>query len=230
METFTIKDLPNTERPYERFNLMGVGFLSNSELLAIILRTGSKDRNVLDLAREVLKLCDDGNDLSALMNLSKTALLKIKGIGNVKAAQLLCIGELSKRIATSKARARLKFDNPKSIADYYMENMRYLEQENFVLVMLDAKSKLICDKHISIGSISSTIVSPREIFKEALRCNAVSIVVLHNHPSGDSRPSNEDVNVTRRLFELGNALGIGLVDHIVIGNGEYYSFKEKGIL
>ena len=230
METFTIKDLPGTERPYERFNLVGVNLLSDSELLAIILRTGSKDKNVLDLAREVLKLCDDGNDLSALINLSKNSLLKIKGIGDVKAAQLLCIGEISKRIAASRAKTRLKFDNPKTVADYYMEKMRHLEQENFVSVMLDAKSKMICDRCISIGSISSTIVSPREIFREALKFNAVSILVLHNHPSGDSRPSDQDLNVTRRLCELGNLLGIKLVDHIVIGDGEYYSFKEKGIL
>ncbi len=230
METSTIKDLPDTERPYERFNLVGVNLLSDSELLAIILRTGSKDKNVLDLAREVLKLCDGGNDLSALINLSKSSLLKIKGIGNVKAAQLLCIGELSKRIAASKAKTRLKFDNSRSVSEYYMEKMRHLEQENFVLVMLDAKSRMICDKHISIGSISSAIVSPRDIFREALKYNAVSILVLHNHPSGDSRPSDEDLNVTRRLCELGKFLGIRLVDHIVIGNGEYYSFKEKGIL
>lgn len=230
MDTITIKDLPITERPYERFNMLGVSLLSNSELLAIILRTGSRDKNALDLAREVLKLCNNGEDISALVNLSRSSLLELKGIGGVKAAQILCIGELAKRISASRAKARLKFDNPATIADYYMEEMRHLEKETFVLVMLDAKSRMICDKCISTGTITSTIVSPREVFKEALKYNTVSMVVLHNHPSGDPKPSNDDVEVTMRIYELGNMMGLRLVDHIVIGNGEYFSFKEKGII
>lgn len=230
MKQLNIKSIPNTQRPYEKCEKFGVSALSDSELIAVILRSGSKDNDVLSLSNDVLKLCDEGKNISRLLNLSEADLRTIHGIGKVKARQLVCIGELTKRIALSKAEKNLSFSRAETVADYYMEKLRYLQQEHFVLCMLDAKNRLIKDKVISIGTVTSTVISPRDIFKEALKHNAVRIIVLHNHPSGDPAPSPEDIEVTNRLVKIGELLSLPVLDHIIIGDKEYCSFKEKGII
>lgn len=225
-----IKNIPDNQRPFEKYQRSGASSLSDSELLAMILRTGSKDHDILSVSNDIIKLCDEGKNLSSLIRLCEQDLRSVKGVGRIKAAQLICIGELAKRIAWSKAERLLSFTDPGTIAEYYMERLRYLQQEHIVISMLDSKNRLIKDKVISIGSVNATLASPREIFKEALKYNAVSIVVLHNHPSGDSAPSKEDVEITDRLAKVGSLLNLKVLDHIIIGDREYYSFKEKGII
>lgn len=230
MEQLNIRELPDLEKPYEKCKKFGATALSDSELIAVLLRTGTKDHDVLSLSNDIIRLCDNGNNLSKIVHFTENELCKIKGIGKIKAIQIVCMGELAKRISLSKAQKSLSFCNAHTIANYYMERLRHLQQEHFVVAMLDSKNRLIKDKVISIGSVNATIVSPRDIFKEALKYNAVSIIVLHNHPSGDSTPSSEDFDVTHRLVRAGNLLSLQVLDHIVIGDREYYSFKEKGII
>lgn len=230
MKQLNMKHIPDTQRPYEKCEKLGVSALSDSELIAVILRTGSKDNDVLSLSNDVLRLCDDGKNISRLLNLSEADLIALNGIGKVKARQIICIGELARRIALSKAEKNLSFSNAETIAEYYMEKLRYLQQEHFILCMLDAKNRLIKDRIMSIGTVTSTIISPRDIFKEALKYNAVRIIVLHNHPSGDPTPSSEDIEATNRLIKAGELLNLPVLDHIIIGDKEYCSLKEKGII
>ncbi len=225
-----IKELPSDERPYEKCRQSGPGALSDAELLAVILRTGSKGMSSLSLARKLIQSeqCKDG--IQGICNFTLKELMKLKGIGIVKGIQILCVGELSRRIAKSTARQKLSFTSPQSIADYYMEDLRHEKQEKIVLVLLDTRGNLINDKHIFSGSVSASLVSPREIFLEALKQEAVSVVLLHNHPSGDPTPSQEDMVLTSRLAQCGKLLNIPLTDHIIIGDRKYISFREKNLL
>lgn len=225
-----IKDLPVNERPYERCLINGPEYLTDSELLAVILRTGTKGISAYDLSAELLKGADGKENLLSILHLSKEQLLKIKGIGKVKAVQIMCIGELAKRIASASAKSGIKFRKPCTIADYYMEQMRHLEQEQLVVMYFDTKCRLIKDKILTTGTINQSLISSREIFVEALKCNAVNIVLVHNHPSGDCVPSREDCKVTKKIQEAGKLIGINLIDHIIIGDRKYTSLKEAGIL
>lgn len=225
-----IKDIPVNERPYERCLANGPEYLTDSELLAVILRTGTKGISAYDLSSELLKGPDNKENLLSILHLSKEQLLKIKGIGKVKAVQIMCIGELSKRIATIGAKSGIRFKNPATIADYYMEQMRHLEQEQLVVMYFDTKCSLIKDKILTTGTINQSLISSREIFVEALKCNAVNIVLVHNHPSGNCVPSRDDCKVTKKIQEAGKLIGINLIDHIIIGDRKYTSLKESGIL
>lgn len=225
-----IKDVPVNERPYEKCFINGPEFLTDCELLSVILRTGTKGISAYDLSTELIKGSDGKDNLLSILHLSKEQLLKIKGIGKVKAVQIMCIGELAKRISVSRARNGIKFGKPASIANYYMEQMRHLEQEQLVVMYFDTKCRLIKDKVLTTGTINQSLISPREIFVEALRCNAVNIVLVHNHPSGDCVPSREDCSVTKKIKEAGKLIGINLIDHIIIGDRKYTSLKEAGIL
>lgn len=225
-----IKDIPVNERPYERCLANGPEYLTDSELLAVILRTGTKGISAYDLSSELLKGPDNKENLLSILHLSKEQLLKIKGIGKVKAVQIMCIGELSKRIATIGAKSGIRFKNPATIADYYMEQMRRLEQEQLVVMYFDTKCSLIKDKILTTGTINQSLISSREIFVEALKCNAVNIVLVHNHPSGNCVPSRDDCKVTKKIQEAGKLIGINLIDHIIIGDRKYTSLKESGIL
>jgi DNA repair protein RadC len=157
-------------------------------------------------------------------------LLQVKGIGKVKAVQILCLSELSKRLSKATAQPGLSFTTPSTIAKYYMEDMRHGSHESMKLLLLNTKTRLIGETDISKGTINSAVVSPRELFVEALQKNAVSIILLHNHPSGDPSPSKEDVLITRRIRDAGQLIGVELLDHIIIGNNCYTSMKEKGLL
>jgi DNA repair protein RadC len=227
LDSLKILDLPQNERPREKLLRYGAQTLSNSELLAVILRSGTAGENILNLCNRILK---ESNGLNGLLNVNQEQLLNIKGIKEGKATQLLAVAELSKRFRSYMSGEEIKITSPKDIAFYLMEDMRYLEQEELRVILLNTKNIVIGVKISTRGTINSSLVHPREVFKEAIRQNAASIIICHNHPSGDPAPSSEDINITNRLKECGKLVGIELVDHVIIGNGNYLSLKEKGIL
>lgn len=226
-DTMRLKDLPQNERPRERLLKYGPEVLSNSELLAIVLRTGTVKENVMNLSNRVL--CESGG-INGLLSLLPEEIMNLKGIGSAKASQIAAIGELSKRLKAFRSGEQFKISEPKDAASLVMEEMRYLKEEHLKVIMLNTKNIVIGSKDVSVGSLNSSIVHPREIFLEAIKKSSAAIVICHNHPSGDPTPSPEDINVTKRIKECGKLLGIELLDHIVIGNGIYISLKEKNVL
>lgn len=225
--TMTMKELPNEVRPYERCLKNGPECLNDAELLAVILRTGCVGESCTALAARILH---KSGGLAGLFHVSAAELLKMRGIGKVKMVQIQCIAELSRRMAASMREKKVNMREPASVAEYYMEDMRHRNQEVLKLIMLDTKSRLIRDRDISKGTVNASLISPREIFMEALRNGAVFIILMHNHPSGDPSPSPEDIRVTSRVAQAGMMLGISLVDHIIIGEKSYVSLKEQGML
>lgn len=221
----TVKELPDSERPYEKFQNFGVESLSDAELLAVIIRSGTQGRKSIEVSQDFLRMGQ--KNLLNLYEVSFEDMKRIHGIGPVKAIQLKCIAELSKRIAVTRYGERICLDNPRSIADYYMEPMRHEKQEKSVVLFFDTKCRLLEDVILSVGSATCAFVSPREIFLAALKYHAVQIVLLHNHPSGFPEPSAEDDAVTKRVAESGMLIGIPLVDHIIVGDGAYYSYRER---
>lgn len=222
----SIKDMP-----YEKFVLYGPSSLSESELLAIILRTGTREASAVDIASKVLALGRYPKEgLLGLYDLSLEELCSIKGVGEVKAIKLKALTELSMRMHRACAKQRFIATDPSSVADYYMEELRHLDNENVYLVGLDSKSGILFESRLSEGSVNMSLISPRNVFIEALSKRAVFIILLHNHPSGDPTPSRSDREFTRSIEKLGDMLEIRLLDHIVIGDNRYYSFKEEGDL
>ena len=229
-EYLTTKELPESERPYEKCERFGAGSLSDAELLAVIIRSGARRERSCDLAARILGLSDIRPGLKGLNYLTRSDLLKLKGIGRVKAVQLLCVVELARRMARAKGEELMKFASPDAVAACYMEELRHLTREESVVLFLDAKNRRLSDMVIATGTVNASIMSPREIFLNALERGAVGIILIHNHPSGDPEPSSEDIAVTRRIRDAGNLIGIRLMDHIIIGDNIYISFKEKGLL
>ena len=225
----TIREMPRDERPYEKCSRLGAEHLSDVELLAVLLRTGTRGENALELAGRILYHAG-GIGILGIHQFNAERLKQIKGIGNVKAIQISCISELAKRLAKASYQDTVCFTDPKTIAQYYMEDLRHANQEQMKLLLLNTKSRLIGETDISKGTVNSAVISPRELFVEALQKNAVSIVLLHNHPSGDPTPSKEDVLITRRIQEAGRLIGVELLDHIVIGDNCYVSLREKGLV
>ena len=222
---------PVRMRPYEKFTQFGVESLTESELLAVILRTGSREEDVETLASHILQLAGYGEQgLSGLHHISMEELLRIKGIGRVKAIQLKCVMELCTRMARSRASRTLSFNRSGTVAAYYMETLRHRSRECVLLLMLDTKGQMIKELELSRGTVKSSLLSPGEVFVEALKAGAVNIILLHNHPSGDPSPSGEDMAVTEHISQIGNMLDIPLIDHIIIGDNRYVSFKEQGYL
>lgn len=224
-EFLKMKDFPREERPRERFMNFGPESLSNQELLAILLRTGTKEESVLQLANRIL-IHFDG--LRMLKGATLSELTSIKGIGKAKAIQILSAIELGNRISNSSFEDRYVIRSPEDGAKYVMNDMRFLTQEHFVCIYLNTKNQVLHKKTVFIGSLNASIVHPREVFKEALRHSAASVICFHNHPSGDPGPSKEDIEVTRRLVEAGKIIGIELLDHLIIGENKFVSLKEKG--
>lgn len=224
----TIKDLPDSEKPYEKFLKYGPKSLSDAELLAVIIKSGTNGLKSVDVASNFLN--QKNRNLLNLYDVSLEEMQKMRGIGKVKAIQLKCIAELSNRITDARYIKRVSLRDAHSVAAYYMEKLRHETQEQLILCMFDSKCKLLADEVISKGSVSSSIVPPREIFIAALRKCAVHIILLHNHPSGISAPSREDDEATRRIAECGQMIGIPLSDHIIIGDHNYYSYRESGLL
>lgn len=231
MDKIMMRDIPHNDRPYEKCLRMGPEGLSDGELLSIIIRTGSQDENSLILADKILSLNYPEDGILGLLHLSLQELMQIRGIGKVKGIQLLCVGELSKRIWKREAVRKITvFDEPNAIVNYFMEDMRHMEQEQLHVMFLNTKNVLIRDVLLSKGTVNASLVSPREIFIQALRHHAVSIIMVHNHPSGDPAPSQEDCRLTKRVKEAGELIGIQLLDHIVIGDNSYCSFRKEGML
>lgn len=219
-----MKQLPDSEKPYEKFLESGVSALSDAELLAVVIRSGAQGRRSIEVAQDLLM--QGGHNLLNLYDLSLEDMQKIHGIGKVKAIQLKCVAELSRRIAKTHYQDKLRLNMPHTIAGYYMEQMRHEKQEHLIALFFDSKCRLLSDVTISVGSATATCMSPREIFYMALRSNAVQIVLLHNHPSGDPTPSAEDDEVTELMKEGGKLLQIPLVDHVILGDMVYYSYRE----
>lgn len=220
----------NIDRPYEKFMAFGPAYLTDAELLAIIIRTGTKGEDALEIAKRILSLGGNRDGLLGLHHLTLNQLLSVHGIGEVKAVRLKCIAELSSRIAETRALQRIQFERPQLVAEYYMEQMRHLEYEKIICIMLDNKVRMISEQTISTGTVNKSILSARDIFMKALEQHAVYIMLLHNHPSGDPTPSGEDVTATKQIRAAGNMLQIPLLDHIVIGDGRYISMVEQGML
>ncbi len=226
----TMKELPKSEQPYEKFLAVGEENLSDAELLAILIRSGTQGMSAISVANHVISAGTKEQGLLNLQLMSYQELQSIPGIGQVKAIQLKCLGELSKRIAKTNRRLSLNFTIPKTVAEYYMEEYRLKQQEHLLLIMVNTKGGLIGEKVIFKGTVNGSLVSPREVFIEALQRQAVYIILLHNHPSGDPSPSGEDISLTRRMQEAGNLIDIQLLDHIIIGEHKYFSFAEKDLL
>lgn len=224
---YTIKDLPISERPREKLYSYGVQSLSNAELLAIIIRTGHQEDTAVDVAQRILNL--DNKGLPFLTGVKLEQLTEIKGIGKCKAAQILAAIEIGKRINRWRADDKVRITSPMVIANLVMDEMRYLDKEHFNVALLDTKNQVLSIENISIGTLNASIVHPRDAFSIAIKKNANAIILLHNHPSGDPQPSNEDINITHRLSDVGNLVGIKVLDHIIIGDNRYVSFKEKNL-
>ena len=226
----TMKGLPISERPYEKVLEKGPVSLSDAELLSVILRSGTKNIPVRDMAEEILNA---GNPpgLAGLLHGTVEDYKEIRGVGEVKAIQLACIGELSARIWKAAASEKtIVFDAPSKVAAFYMEEMRHLEQENLKLLLLNTKNILLRDITVSRGTVNASCATPREIYIEALRFRACGIILLHNHPSGDPEPSRSDRLLTCRIREAGEVVGITLIDHLIIGDRRYLSFRREKLI
>ncbi|CAN7303131.1 DNA repair protein RadC [Bacillus sp. MCCB 382] len=222
-----IRDFPQDERPRERMIQSGAASLSNQELLAILLRTGTKSESVLQLSNRLLNQFDG---LNLLKDASLEEITKTKGIGLAKAVQIMAAVEFGRRISNLAFDDRYSIRSPEDGANYVMNDMRFLAQEHFVCLYLNTKNQVLHKQTIFIGSLNASIVHPREVFKEAFRRSAASIICIHNHPSGDPTPSREDIEVTKRLVECGRIIGIDILDHLIIGEKKFISLKEKGYL
>lgn len=213
--------------PYEVVKEYGAEALADDELLAVFIRTGTKDENAVGVANRILDSFPE-RSLLGLCHIPWKELMKIPGIGEVKAIRLKCLAELARRISRTEAKKGLRFDQPATVWQYYKESMRHEERERVLLVMLDQKLQLISDAVLSIGTVRESVLSPRELFLTALREKAVQILLVHNHPSGDSSPSRADLEITERVRMLGAMMEIPLVDHIIIGDKTYCSLRESG--
>lgn len=223
----TLRDIPREDRPRERMLQFGARILSNSELVAILLRTGTVAESAVGLAQRVLK---EAGGLRGLVNMSTEQMIRVKGIGYAKALQLQAAIELGKRLAQSELDPALIVRSPQDVARYVMEDLRYLQKEHFVCLFLNTKNHVIAQETLSIGSLNASIVHPREVFRAAIERGSASIICIHNHPSGDPTPSPEDVDMTHRLVEAGHVIGIEVLDHLIIGDQKFVSLKEQGLM
>lgn len=222
----SIKSLPCEERPRERLERYGAEYLSNTELLAILLRTGSKELSALDLAEVLLA------KFRTLKNLSMAGineLCSLKGMGSSKAVQILAGFELGRRLYTEKTEAQTSIKSPQDVANLVMTSLRFLKYEKFLAVHLNTKNRVLSIETISMGTLDSSLVHPRELFKMAVKNSSAALIIVHNHPSGDPYPSKEDLDLTRRLKEGGELLGIQVLDHVIIGDNKYISLREEGL-
>jgi DNA repair protein RadC len=222
-----IRDLPRDQRPRERLASFGVSSLSDTELLAILLRVGSAKESVIRLAERLLS---HFGSLKGLAQASADDLQETKGIGEAKACELLAALEIGKRLAAFTDAPRPTIRCPQDIYQLVGTEMRFLSQEQFRTLSLDTKGGVIRSRTVTQGSLNASIVEAREVFREAIACNAASLIAIHNHPSGDPTPSQEDVSLTKRLVTAGDIIGITVLDHLVIGDGKWISLKERGLM
>lgn len=225
------KNIGNENMPYEKFIRFGPDALTEGELLAIILRTGTHTRSALEIAEEILSLSDSPRTgLLGLYDVPLERLMQIKGVGEVKAVKIKCIAELAMRINITNAKSGLIISKPETIANYFMEKLRHQRKECVILACLDGKGQILKEILLSSGSVNMSLISPREVFLEALRNDAVNVILIHNHPSGDPSPSEADIQSTKRVFDMGQLLDVLLLDHIIIGDNCYFSFREYGFI
>ena len=223
----TIRELPESERPRERLHAQGAAALSTAELVAILIRVGNGERSAVSLGEFLLA---HFGSIKGVACAPLEELARVKGIGDAKAAQIKAAIEFGNRLALFTEDARPSIGGPRDVANLLMPDLRYQKKEHLKSLLLDTKNKVLAIKTVSVGDLSSSIVHPREVFKDAVVASAASVIVAHNHPSGDPTPSAEDVAVTKRLMGAGEILGIDLLDHIVVGDGAFVSLKEKGLI
>lgn len=223
-----IKELPKDERPREKLLCLGAGGLSNRELLAILIGSGTRRTSAAELADKLLAMDEGG--ITYFSHCLPEDFCRIRGIGIAKSCQLAAAIELGKRIATTPASKKIKTDMPAQVAELFMEEMRHLRKEIFSILMLTTKNQIICIEKIAVGCLNSAVVHPREVFANAVKRGAASVILVHNHPSGDPSPSREDLELTSRLVDAGAILGISVKDHLIIGDGVYISMKQQCII
>lgn len=226
MQEYKLLDLPETERPRERLIKHGAENLSSAELLAILLRTGTKSNSILNLANMLLRKYN----LKQLSQASLPELMSIQGIKKAKACQLLACFEIASRLASFSDTPKPKIKTSSDVYALVSPKLRSLKKECFTALYLDMKNQLLREDTISIGSLSANIVHPREVFKGAILESAAAVILAHNHPSGDASPSNDDVELTKRLLSAGEIIGIKVLDHIIVGDGQFVSLKERGLM
>lgn len=220
-----IKELPLTERPYEKLEIYGAESLSNAELLAIIIKTGTKEQSAVSIAQNILKLneqAEQGN-LRFLQEMALEEFMEIKGIGKVKAIQLKAVCELTKRIARPINQKKPSIKTPKDVADMLIPELRYEKQEKVKVLILNSKNIVLKTYDVSLGGSNFAYIEPKDVLAEAIKMQAPKIILVHNHPSGDAKPSKGDYKVTDRIYEAAQLMGIQLLDHIIIGDGSYQS-------
>ncbi|AQS59963.1 RadC family protein [Desulforamulus ferrireducens] len=222
-----IRELPPEQRPRERMLKEGAASLSDIDLLAIMLRTGTAKASAMELAAAVLSRFQD---LRRLSQATIEELSEIKGIGPVKAVQIKAALELGRRLASLPAEERPVIRCPEDVCSLLMEDLRNLDREYFLALLLNTKNQVLARETISIGTLNASMVHPRELFKVAIRRSAAAVILVHNHPSGDPTPSREDITLTKRLIEAGEIIGIDVLDHIVIGDNRFTSLKSKGLI
>ncbi|MEX2461495.1 MAG: DNA repair protein RadC [Paenibacillaceae bacterium] len=222
-----LRDVPHDERPRERMQQFGAQALSNAELLAILLRTGTFAESAVRLAQKILI---EAGSLRNLVDMSQDQLMTIKGIGPAKALQIQASIELGRRLARTSMSDTITIRSPQDVSTYLMEDLRYLQKEHFVCLFLNTKNHVIGQETLSMGSLNASIVHPREVFRAAIKRSSASIICVHNHPSGDPTPSPEDIQMTSRLVEAGQIIGIEVLDHIILGDQNFVSLKEKGFM
>lgn len=222
----SLKDYPVETRPREKLLMLGAESLSDQELLAILLRTGTRNMSALDLAEDILK---EGG-LTSLAQSSVEELRQARGMGLAKAAQLMAAVEISKRLARQSLGPKPVVRHPHDAAKLVMGEMAYLDREHFKVINLNTKNQVMVIDTVSVGSLNTSVVHPREVFKLPLKRSAASLILVHNHPSGDTTPSKEDLEITRRLSEAGSLLGVNIIDHLIIGRNNFLSMKEKGFI
>lgn len=222
-----IEDIPYSERPREKALLHGISTLSNVELLAIIIRNGTKNNSAIEVAYEVI---NSFKSLNNLMNCSISELNQIKGLNNAKSIAILASLEFAKRCTLITKSNRIHIDNASSVFELLKDKYRNEQQENFVILFLDSRNNLICEYLLFKGSVSSSMIHPRDIFREACKNNANRLIVVHNHPSGNPSPSESDLKTTKSLVEISHLIAIPIIDHIILGDHTYFSFKENDLL
>jgi DNA repair protein RadC len=225
--SLTLREVPSEDRPRERMLQHGASALSNAELLAILLRTGTFAESAVRLAQRILNEC---GGLRSLVDMTKDQLTEIKGIGNAKALQIQAGIELGKRLARTKMSDTVTIRSPENVDELLREELRYLQKEHFVCLFLNTKNHVIGRETLSMGSLNASIVHPREVFRAAIKRSSAALICVHNHPSGDPTPSPEDIQITQRLVEAGAIIGIEVLDHVIIGDHKFISLKEQGYM
>lgn len=227
--TVMVRDLPKEERPREKLIQRGAASLSDTELLAILLRTGTSSVSVLHLAEEVLAKYQD-KGLVSIMNISPQEIASVHGVGLAKAATIVAAVELGRRLSTRAAQKLEKIGGPEDVARYASPLLRFEQKEHFLVMLLDVRNRVLAMPTISIGSLTASVAHPREIFREAIRYSAANMILIHNHPSGDPTPSREDIQITKQMMKAGEIMGIPVLDHIIIAGDGFLSLKEADCL